>query len=393
MQSLRIDETDIFFFDHSRPFSLFLIPFLFHEGSAMRQVRPKRKHRLSAFTLIELLVVIAIIAILVALLLPAVQQAREAARRAQCKNNLKQIGIAIHNYHEVHSTLNFGCSMNQGNRGLRRTSGFVVLLPFMDFEPLYNDISSDANGSFTRRVPWDQGYAPWRTQIPGLLCPSDGRGTRGNRIGQTNYMFSYGDMCWDFNSNWVGNGGRGLRGMFSALRGGRPGVYAFRDITDGLSNTIAMSERIKGKQGGNTMQRGAIRRGIGSAYRFNPSVVLGFIDETTGQYSGGNISQWSGLRWTDGVPAFTGITTVLGPNKGVFSHSNWDGSDGIYEPNSHHPGGVHCLMGDGAVKFISENIDTGNITADSRQAMNGPSPYGIWGALGSINGEEVINDF
>jgi len=359
----------------------------------MRQIRPKRKHRLSAFTLIELLVVIAIIAILVALLLPAVQQAREAARRAQCKNNLKQLGIAIHNYHETHGTLNFGCSMNQGNRGLRRTSGFVVLLPFMDFEPLYNDISSHANGSFTREVPWNQNYAPWRTQVPGLLCPSDGRGTAGNRIGQTNYMFSYGDMAWDNNSNWVGNGGRGLRGMFTALRGGRPGVYRFRDVTDGLSNTIALSEAIKGKQNGNTIQTGAVRRGSG-AFRGNPSTMLTYIDQTTGRYISGSVRQWTGLRWTDGVPAFTGITTVLGPNKGRYSnHGNWDGSDGIYEPSSHHAGGVHCLMGDGAVKFISENIDTGDITSPIINARSGPSPYGIWGALGSINGEEVVNEF
>ena len=357
----------------------------------MRQIRPKRKHRLSAFTLIELLVVIAIIAILVALLLPAVQQAREAARRAQCKNNLKQIGIAVHNYHETHGTLPYGCSMNQGGRRwFRRTSGFVPLLPFMDFEPLYDEISSDITHNRVNMVPWRQAYIPWRTQVPGLLCPSDGRGTQGNRIGQTNYMFCYGDMHWDFNSNWVGNGGRGLRGMFSALRGGRPGVYRFRDITDGLSNTIAFSERIKAKQNGNSIQTGAARRGTGGGYRNNPSVLLGMVDETTGVYTG-NIGRWAGIRWTDGAPAFTGITTVLGPNKGVFSHSNWDGSDGVYEPNSHHQGGVHCLMGDGAVKFISENIDTGNKMAP--EPFGGPSPYGVWGALGTKNGGEVASEF
>jgi hypothetical protein len=107
-----------------------------------------------------------------------------------------------------------------------------------------------------------------------------------------------------------------------------------------------------------------------------------------------------GLAWPDGAPAYTGCTTVLGPNTASCTQDGWDGDDGIYEPSSNHVGGVHVLMGDGAVRFISNNINTGNTTLPppdapnaSGNAIGGPSPYGVWGALGSKAGAEVIGDF
>lgn len=126
------------------------------------------------FTLIELLVVIAIIAILIALLLPAVQQAREAARRTQCKNNLKQLGIALHSYHDVNKMF---CQMRGGTDGtsadstVHSTSGFVMLLPFLEQAPLYKDIQEgrDRDGSLTAPrggpVPWESGFDPWRSRF------------------------------------------------------------------------------------------------------------------------------------------------------------------------------------------------------------------------------------
>ena len=104
----------------------------------------------------------------------------------------------------------------------------------------------------------------------------------------------------------------------------------------------------------------------------------------------GAVGLWTGLRWTDGAPASTGHTTILGPNKSSCTDGG-DDRDGIFEPSSLHTGGVHVLLGDGTVRFVSDNIDTGNPTLGS--PLTGVSPYGIWGSLGSVNGGEVVNEF
>ncbi|HVW00266.1 MAG TPA: DUF1559 domain-containing protein [Planctomycetaceae bacterium] len=336
------------------------------------------------FTLIELLVVIAIIAVLIALLLPAVQQAREAARRSQCKNSLKQLGLAFHNYHDVYGCLPFGEQWTWGGCGGQRHSGFVGMLPYFDQAPLYNQISAV---NF-QQVPWNTGFAPFKTVIPTLLCPSDSVTTQGSSIGKTNYMFSRGDSPWDHNE-WTGNGGRGLRGMFS----GNGHTHAFRDVTDGLSNTIAMSERIQAK-GGNQVMQGGTATNVGNTFVHNsPATCLAQI---SGNMYTGTTGAWGGTRWPDGAPSFTGCTTVLGPNRGSCTQGGWDGEDGIYEPSSQHVGGVHCLFGDGGVRFISNNINTGNTTLpppDAPGQPNGMSPYGVWGALGSSHGMDIVPQY
>ncbi len=217
--------------------------------------------RRSAFTLIELLVVIAIIAILIALLLPAVQQAREAARRTTCRNNLHQLGIALHNYHDTFSCI-VPCSGRRNGRGGRRQSGFVQLLPYIDQGPVYNMIqrggtAASVNGNrnyhgFTW-VPWDTNHRAVRVQIPMLQCPSDGDTREQAPRQNCNYMFSRGDSNWDHNPRWFGNGGRGHRGFFVGGNNNRNNgsVRRFRDITDGMSNSSDMGERLKGQRGAN----------------------------------------------------------------------------------------------------------------------------------------------
>ena len=361
----------------------------------MRKVARRR-----AFTLIELLVVIAIIAILVALLLPAVQQAREAARRTECKNKLKQLGIALHNYHDVYRCLPMA-SGRDGGQGGRRQSGFIGMLPFIDQGPLFEliktgGVNASVNGNRAYHgfswVPWDTNHKAVRTNLPALRCPSDSTSTEQRNRGKTNYMFSRGDTSWDHNPPWNGNGGRGIRGVFlGGHNNGNSYARALRDIIDGTSNTVAMGERIVAKRNGNTVGLGANAVGIPqSQYRVDASVVLGTVNQL-GVYTT-NTRRWAGTRWTDGCPSFTGMTTIVGPNKPSVSQGNWDCHDGIFDPTSHHVGGAQVVLADGAVRFISDSIDTGNLASHS--PSRGPSPFGVWGALGSIDGGDTVpSDF
>jgi prepilin-type N-terminal cleavage/methylation domain-containing protein len=376
-------------------------------------------HRLRrAFTLIELLVVIAIIAILIALLLPAVQQAREAARRTQCKNNLHNLGLALHNYHDVYNTFPPGSTFTDNGGSAyphpRRYSGFVALLPYFDQAPMFNQIANDLKTAFDNsdRKPWDEGYAPFRTKLPMLLCPSDSLSTW-TQIGKTNYMFSRGDSPWD-HQQWSGNGGRGYRGMFRGFGDGAgPGDNAhgscarIADVTDGMSNTIAMSEAIQGKPSG-LVTDGAVGLNLGdNGIHRNPSLCRAQVTagRFTGGFTPGNGENWvRGGRWTDGATAFTGHTTVLGPNAPSCVHNTWDGDDGVFEPSAKHTGGVHTLMGDGAVRFVNDSINSGNSSCpppDGQQgggtpcggSFGGRSPYGVWGSLGSIAGSDIVSEF
>jgi prepilin-type N-terminal cleavage/methylation domain-containing protein len=380
-------------------------PNTFHTGGPIMIFSKLRR----AFTLIELLVVIAIIAILIALLLPAVQQAREAARRSQCKNNLKQLGLAMHNYHDTYKMFPWASSWAGGP--VRRISGHVGLLPYMDQSAMFDQIQQSIKTHVIIREDGSTGtegsiYAwmnmkAFRTQLPYMQCPSDQQSGRERTRGKTNYMFSRGDSCWDHNPNWAGNSGRGARGFFTTPRNEIRQSTA-SSVTDGLSNTIAMSERVQAKNRSQLVSDGGVCRQNGGGMRSNPASVLANVDPVTRSYTK-PVGPWSGVRWADGAPAFTGCTTILGPNKGAYTQNNWDGEDGIYEPSSRHVGGVHCLMGDGAVRFINENINTGNTSCPVPDAQTGtpcqgqvwfgPSPYGVWGALGSKNGTDVTEGF
>ena len=338
-----------------------------------------------AFTLVELLVVIAIIGILIALLLPAVQAAREAARRSQCTNHLKQLGLALHNYHDTYGSFPFrqGGTPQQDHNWERR-SGFVGLLPFIEQAPLYQTISNRfTQGGTTYPAwgppPWDGNYTPWDAQVPALLCPSDPNGNKNSTDhGRTNYRFSTGDTIND-NTGRTNN-----RGLFPYRN-----VCKFRDVTDGTSNTIAMSERGLGPNAGRKIIA-AVAMGI-PGIDTNPTLCLDTRD-TNGMYkSSVSIRDGSGARWCDGVPLYTGFSTVFAPNSpSCMYDTNWDGNWGIFAPSSYHPGGVNGVMADGAVRFFSETINTGNLSAAN--VTSGPSPYGVWGAFGSKDGGEVVNE-
>jgi prepilin-type N-terminal cleavage/methylation domain-containing protein len=368
----------------------------------MRRSQLRKQSIGMGFTLVELLVVIAIIGILVSLLLPAVQSAREAARRMQCSNNLKQLGLALHNYHDVYKSFvqrsggtccASGAGLGNSNRG--RLSGFVPLLPFYEQGAMYDQIKAgDASNPPHGPHSW-AGWGPWNNSPDMLLCPSDnGYPHRGGRF--NSYAFSMGDMVESL-TNGIGSG-RQARGIF----GPRDGRTTFRisDVTDGTSNTIAFSERINQA---NTPYRGTnpvtvpvktVQHVLGVHQRVsglvnNPSLCRTVTDGTY-FVAGSAIQARFGIAWQDAQPMYVAFNTVFPPNGPACAQdgTNGDSAHLVIPPASRHPGGVMSTFTDGSTHFISNTINTGNLSA--RQRIDGPSVYGVWGALGSKSGSEAV---
>lgn len=358
------------------------------------------KPRQRGFTLVELLVVIAIIGVLVGLLLPAVQQAREAARRMQCSNNLKQLTLAIHNYHDTHKMLppRSGGTNSGADHNSRRLSGWVMLLPYYEGANMWENIRG--GGAGTNQPNWPpNGGRPWHgwdywNDAPGVLaCPSDG-GVRPGTSDHT-YAFSLGDQVrsvqWGISQE--------MRGPFAA-RGRRQD--RFRDITDGLSNTAGVSERLCGMavaghrgQGPTsvaqpqTIDHKLVVETRTSGIIQNPAICFQVSD---GRFmlAGQQVQAYYGGNWRDGQPQRCAFNTVLPPNApSCADGGSWaDSSHLIQPPTSRHTGGVNISVMDGSVRFVSESVNTGNLSME--QTLNGPSFYGVWGAFGSKNGGESI---
>jgi prepilin-type N-terminal cleavage/methylation domain-containing protein/prepilin-type processing-associated H-X9-DG protein len=367
----------------------------------MRRVR-------QGFTLVELLVVIAIIGVLVALLLPAVQAAREAARRTQCNNNLKQLTIALHNYHDTYSafvyrrggttTPNTDAGSNRG-----RLSGFIPLLPFIEQKPMYDQIAAGDPAVAAPphgRVAWNAwpaggAHIGWNDSPDSLLCPSDnGYSTKVGRI--NSYAFSAGDQVQGATNGISGH----LRGPFGLANN----VYGMSHITDGTSNTAAFSERVNHSKVPNTYKNQApgnvtaneLEHVLGMASRVSNLINNPNLCRTTsnGKFfvAGTPVSSRFGISWHDGQMAYIGFNTVLPPNAPACADGgDWgDQNNVVVPPSSRHAGGVNVSFCDGSVRFVSNNINTGNLAV--AQPATGASNYGVWGAMGSKDGgDQVIN--
>ncbi len=297
-----------------------------------------------AFTLIELLVVIAIIAILIALLLPAVQQAREAARRTQCKNNLKQLGIALHNYHDTHSVF-----PNQASDSLYGYSALSQILPYIDQGNLYNQF--DFTEPLQVGLPWQPMVNPAASNVVKkplsvLLCPSD--------AGEPIYVDDTGNE-WA-GSNYLVNGGSG-RGVdyCSSLNDGlfwRGSNTKFRDLTDGVSNTVFMGETLFGNRRPDTStledpQRQLERVSGGAPCSPTAVAILGM---PASNYEGRRAGAWS---LSTGYHSL--VQGYLAPNSETPDHSHH--GEILSGIRSTHVGGAQLSLCDGSVRFVSESID------------------------------------
>jgi prepilin-type N-terminal cleavage/methylation domain len=309
------------------------------------------------FTLIELLVVIAIIAVLIALLLPAVQQAREAARRSQCKNNLKQIGLALHNYHDTYQSLPFGSVFFRLNAneqiGTNPGGGAVnhghwswssMILPYADQAALFQTLEvGKRSPAQANNIAGKEGLL--RTPLSLFRCPSD----PGAELCDSDRRVNLSAVSSTLNtatseiarSNYAANNGHRDMGG-GVLNSGvfeRDHIRRFRDVTDGLSNTIAVGERSSDNLRGLAAVSGQSYQSAATLYATGP-------DQTP----------------ANGVNAAMGLAYI------PLNSTNTASSSHLYKGfSSMHTGGAHFLFCDGSVHFISENIQWRHHADDGTQ--------------------------
>jgi len=389
--------------------------------------------RLRAFTLVELLVVIAIIGILIALLLPAVQAAREAARRMQCTNNLKQIGLAVHNFVDSRKTL-----PNASHQRLLRESAaqynlwvwvpaHTMLLPYIEQTALWDYMNShkqytaDAYGPDGIEDPFGApGWRGWSAAaantISAFLCPSDGaRGSTVSMAGQNvkpnSYRFNRGDYPVDMGIRWP------TRGVFGC---GDISDFGFEGIADGTSNTLMFSEAAIGDGSNERMVKGGMVNcnNLNVGTTVTPMEIIGY--KGIGKALNNAISDselvranWgigaTGSRWNDGSNHYTAFFTFVPPNAPSATFFAWEPHyRAISAASSFHTGGVNAVLCDGSVTFVSETIDSGAgnaameyeygcwsgvtqaypVASSTRAGYSGPSLRGVWGMISTRNGGE-----
>ena len=403
---------------------------------SIRKSGRARDVRQNAFTLVELLVVIAIIGVLIALLLPAVQAAREAARRMQCSNHVKQLSLALHNYHDINNAFPYGMSNIKLTDQAGSTIypyGFSVafkLLPFMEQQARYDAVLGNCPAAWGGNVPncyngatpntsSNSSHPGLGSQIPTLSCPSDGKGpTSTSQQTYNNYSACFGDEpFWGMENSATyvtyANNSRGLFYSWSC-RSTNSSSYPTRctkmaSVSDGTSNTVAFSETVTSYG----TELGRIRGGVaglsGAAIvsgTFTPSSCAATKSSTDAKSYAANGTAGIGNRevngrgrmLTDGRARNQAFMTILPPNspscvsETTPSSSNpyHESNVALYTANSKHSGGVQAGLADGSVRFVSDTVNSGSQGTAVTNNKTGQSDYGVWGAMGSIDGGESV---
>ena len=372
--------------------------------------------KVRGFTLVELLVVIAIIGILIALLLPAVQAAREAARRMSCTNKIKQIGLALHNHLDAHKKFpaNYGsmegrfkadtaAPNNDPRQAFAGTS--VFLMPFMEMNALY-----EAFNSLNVLVAADPWRAPWQVAAyqnggpyDSFICPSSGAQKSGTNS-PNSYVYSAGDALWALDAGGVDGPAMTVghyvadRTMFFKTQ--RKGLG---EVSDGTSNTVAISECLTPASASGREVRANVAvddgttanmwtgtpTGNGRPFRCMTGLVK--VDrltfDSTHLHADATSVRTRGLIFTKGSWIDNCFSTMNPPNSPMCVRR--DNSWGVLPPGSNHTGGVNVGYFDGSVTFISDTINCNSGTDNDPVAVkNGKSPFGVWGALGTPSGGE-----
>ena len=338
----------------------------------------------TAFTLVELLVVIAIIGILIALLLPAVQAAREAARRGECVNKLKQLGIAAQNYHDIHKHLPFGKGASYpGVPVYARWSQHALMLPMLEQQALYQSLdfrwppATPGMGGVINFMPafsnpGGQNNIASTQLVPAFLCPSDSKQGPSTWPGQNNYAANQGSWLCDrldsADPNAIVAPNEVQSGIFGFLSG-----LKFASIRDGLSNTAFFSEKIRGS--GSPDPRSDIFVMPSQTSLLSTWQTCGSINPLTATPL---TSKW-GFSWVMGENCCTQYNHVATPNQyscgGIGFPGTMSNMAMQVSPASYHPGGVNLCMGDGSVRFVPDAID-----------------LIVWRALGTRQGNEAMNE-